>query len=187
MSSTIWKSKPSSAANSRHGSCSARGTSAAASAQPIDAEKSAPVFSRCSSSSGAPPRTSSHWPPIIASVASTSSRATALVPYESASLNASARRASPARTAVASSYCAQTDGAPRRSASSSSAGRSSWTSENECTSSTAAAAGNRLSTRAPIASPVARQSTGRTRLPPSAWRIGSASVPSSGDSASSSR
>ena len=69
---------------------------------------------------------------------------------------------SPRRTA------AQTDGAPRRSASSSSAGRSSWTSENECTSSTAAAAGSRFSTGAPTASPVARQSTGRTRLPPSA-------------------
>src|SRR3954451_1657647 len=100
---------------------------------------------------------------------------------------ASASSASPVSTAVPTPYCAHTDGAPRRSLSSSSPGRSSWTSENECTSSTAAAAGSRLSTRTPIASPVARQRTGRTRLPPSAWRIGPASVPSSGARASSSR
>src|SRR6478672_13256278 len=81
--------------------------------------------------------------------------------------------------AAASPYCAQTEGDPRRSR--------SWTSANEWTSSTAAAAGKRLSGRAPSASPVARQSTGRTRLPPSPCRIGSASVLSSGVSASSSR
>ena len=58
---------------------------------------------------------------------------------------ASTSNASPARIAVASPYCAQTDGSPRRSLSLSSDGRSSCTSENECTSSTAAAAGSRFS------------------------------------------
>ncbi len=40
--------------------------------------------------------------------------------------------------------------------------------EKECTSSTAAAAGRTSTAVAPAASPVARQITGRTRLPPSA-------------------
>src|SRR5262249_9543363 len=76
---------------------------------------------------------------------------------------------------------------PRRSSSLSSAGRSSCTSENECTSSTAAAAGSTVSASAPTASPVASVSTGRMRLPPSAWRIGAARVPSSGVSERSPR
>ncbi len=47
--------------------------------------------------------------------------------------------------------------------------------------------GARAPADAPSASPVARQSTGRTRLPPSACRIGSVSVPSSGVRSRSSR
>ena len=64
-------------------------------------EKSAPVFSRCSSARSWPPSRSCCWPPIISSVASTSSRATS-APQRSASRSASASSASPARIAVAS-------------------------------------------------------------------------------------
>src|SRR5690349_19543182 len=90
---------------------------------------------------------------------------------------------------TASPYCFQVDGWPRRSSSSSSAGRSSWTSENVCTSSSAAAAGSAVSASPPAASAVARQITGRTRLPPTSieYRTDSACPPSSGGSASSPR
>ncbi len=67
---------------------------------------------------------------------------------------------SPRRTVSTSSGC------PRRSSSSSSAGRSSCTSENVCTSSSAHAGRERVPRLAPAASAVARQITGRTRLPP---------------------
>ena len=46
MSSTIWKSRPSSAANARHGACSDAGRPAAQRPHMTDAEKSAPVFRR---------------------------------------------------------------------------------------------------------------------------------------------
>src|SRR5439155_12670857 len=64
-----------------------------------------------------------------------------------------------------------------------------WTSEKLWTSSSAAAAGRIASGSAPAASPVARQSTGRIRLPPpsSAYRIDSVNPPSSGVSARSPR
>ena len=62
-------------------------------------------------------------------------------------------------------------GRPRRSASSSRAGRSSWTSEKVCTSSTAAAAGSARSTAPPAASATARQSTGRIRFPSALERV----------------
>ena len=96
----------------------------------------------------------------------TSSRATAVVGYESASRNACASSASPARIAVASPNRTCEVARPRRRSSSSSAGRSSWTSEKVCTSSSAAAAGSSSAGSRPTASPVARQSTGRIRLPP---------------------
>src|SRR5687768_1393304 len=129
------------------------------------------------------------------SVAAASSRATAGVSYVSARRNASTRSASPARTATGSPNCAHVLGRPRRVSSSSSAGRSSWTSENECTSSTAHAAGSTSSGSAPIASPTARQSTGRIRLPPpsSAYRnassrpAGPAGLSSASASSTSSR
>src|SRR5581483_6932526 len=77
MSSTIWKSRPSSPPNARHGACSAAGTCAAQSASATDASKSRPVFSLWSvCSSGALPVMSRYCPPIIPSVASASSRAT---------------------------------------------------------------------------------------------------------------
>ena len=183
MSSTIWKSRPSSPANARHGACSSRGSAGrperAHRPRPRRARRSS---ARCSSvevarrprgraagrrSSRASRRRARARP-----------RASRVVEREPERLGRAARRRrgsrSPRRTAPTRSA--------RRAArvSLSSAGRSSWTSENECTSSTAAAAGRRCSARAPTASPVARQSTGRTRLPPSAWRIGSSSVPSSG-------
>src|SRR5438105_5101182 len=129
---------------------------------------------------------SRYWPPLMPSVACASSRPAAGEPYDSASRNASASSASPARIAVASSYFAHVLGRPRRSSSSSSAGRSSWTSENACTSSSDAAAGRAASGSVPAASAVARQITARTRLPPSsAYRTASSSAPSSGVSARS--
>ena len=85
---------------------------------------------------------SRYWPPIIPSVACESSRATCGVSYDVASRNASASSASPARIPVASPNCFHVEGCPRRSSSSSSAGRSSWTSENVCTSSSAQPAGS---------------------------------------------
>src|SRR5207344_253906 len=94
------------------------------------------------------------------------SRATSSDSYVRASRRASASSASPASRATPSPNATCVLGRPRRSASSSSAGRSSWTSEKVWTSSSAAAAGSASSTRPPQASATARQSTGRTRLPP---------------------
>ena len=62
-----------------------------------------PVFSRCSEGrSDAVPVMSRYWPPIIPSVDWASSRPTAVVGYDSASRNASASSASPARMPTAS-------------------------------------------------------------------------------------
>src|SRR6476469_8629598 len=189
MSSTIWNSSPSSSPNARHGVWSRSPTPATQSAIPTEAAKRRPVLSLCSvSSSGAESVTSRYCPPIMPSVAWASSRPTCGHGYESASRNASASKASPARTATASPYWAQTDGRPRRSASLSRDGRSSWTSENACTSSSDAAAGSPASASPPAASTVARQITARTRLPPSsAYRTASACPWSSGVRARSPR
>ena len=109
---------------------------------------------------------SRYWPPIIPSVASASSRTTSAVGYPAASRNASASRASPASTALPSPYSAHTLGLPRRSLSLSSEGRSSWTSEKLCTSSSASAAGITCSGGVSSASPTASEITGRMRFPP---------------------
>ena len=82
------------------------------------------------------------------SVAATSSRATAGDRIARAR-GAAPRRAARRRPGSPSPRRARprSKARPRRSASSSRAGRSSWTSENVCTSSTAAAAGSSVSTR----------------------------------------
>src|SRR5712691_1167880 len=190
MSSTIWKSSPSSSPNARQGRCPSSGTRATQSASPTAASKRQPVFNLCSvASSGAVPVMSRYWPPIIPSVAPASSRATAGVSYDVARRKASARSASPARMPTASPYCFHVDGCPRRSSSASSGGRSSWTRENVCTSSSAQPAGSATWGAAPAASAVARQITGRTRLPPTVieYRTDSAWPCSCGQSSSPSR
>src|SRR6266851_5002909 len=102
MSSTIWKSSPSSSPKARHAACSASGTRATQSASPTAAPNRQPVLSLCSvGSSGAVPVMSRYWPPIIPSVASASSRATCVVSYDVARRNASASSASPARMPAA--------------------------------------------------------------------------------------
>src|SRR5436190_18866199 len=142
MSSTIWKRRPSSFANWRQGGCSVAGSSAASSASVTAAEKRQPVLSLCTTSRSASGSiVSRYWPPIIPRVASASSRATSGVEYEQASRKASASSASPASTALPSPYAAQTLGLPRRSSSPPRDGRSSWTSEKLCTSSSASAEG----------------------------------------------
>ena len=144
-----WKRRPSSSPNARHGACSPAGTPAAQSPSPTEAAKSRPVFSRCSSArSTSASVMSRYWPPIIPSVASTSSRATSGASYESASRSASASSASPASSATPSPNATCALGRPRRSSSSSIAGRSSWTSENVWTSSSATAAGSASSAAA---------------------------------------
>src|SRR6476469_3651144 len=190
MSSTIWKSSPSSSPNARHAACPSSGTSATQSPSPTAAENRQPVFSECSvAPSGAVPVMSRYCPPIIPSVACASSRATSDVSYEVASLNASASKASPARIPTASPYFFHVEGCPRRSLSSSSAGRSSCTSEKVWTSSSAQPAGSAASGETPAASAVARQMTGRTRLPPTVieYRTDSAWPCSCGQSSSDSR
>ena len=92
---------------------------------------------------GAVPMMSRYWPPIIPSVASASSRATCggLVRGREPERLGEQRVAGEEPTA--SPYCAHWR-RPRRSSSLSSAGRSSWTSEKLCTSSSASAAGQDL-------------------------------------------
>ena len=174
MSSTIWKSRPTSSANARHGLLLAlrhlghperardRGREQAAGLQPVqrgevvaaagDVEVLAADHAerRLRRARGRPP--------------ASGRKAPAAAPRPAARRRRGCRP--PRRSA------AQVLARPRRSSSSSSAGRSSWTSEKVCTSSSAAAAGSAASGSAPAASAVARQSTGRTRLPPpaSAWR-----------------
>ena len=115
----------------------------------------------------APPLTSSNWPPIIPSVAR-SARGRRRAGSRKPELPAPAARSaspvpgspSPRRTARARSR--GRGGSHRRRAR---AGRRER-GPNVCTSSTAAAAGRSSSGREPVASPQARQSTGRIRLPP---------------------
>ena len=133
------------------------------------AEKSAPVFSRCSSSRSASPVTSSQLaadhrerrPDELA-------RDRARPPYESASRTASASRASPASTPsprrTAPRRTARRAARRRRRARAGRRGRARTSARARA----AAAGGQQALDAAPIASPVARQSTGRTRLPPSA-------------------
>ena len=114
MSSTIWKSSPSSSPKSRHGPCSTR-------AEARRPERHARPTRRRGSPSSAGGRVSRsvpgsivsrYWPPIIPSVASRQLARDVGVGYEQASRNASASSASPASTAFPSPYAAQTLGLP---------------------------------------------------------------------------
>ena len=149
MSSTIWKSRPSSAANARHGSCSRarqlRGRERAADGglEERDGLQRVQRVER-GTASRVEPLAADHRERRVHQLAGDRGRVV--------------RQRQPKRLGRQSIACEHGHGLPelrpdgrcaRRSASWSSAGRSSWTSENECTSSTAAApaAGSRRARR----------------------------------------